>query len=101
MATGFGALRDDEVATSRDSSDGVANLSAHAGDENVVVMAELDDIAWNAKAGNKDPTTVVDDGLNLSRHVAGGSGKQIDAEWFVGQFANALHLLHHAVEVHC
>ena len=78
----------------------MANLSAHAGDENIVVVTELDDVAWNAEAGDKDASAVIDDCLYLGRHIAGGCGKEVDAEWFVGQFTNALHLLHHAVEVH-
>jgi hypothetical protein len=100
MSASFGSLGDDEVTTGGDCGDCVSNLSAHARDENVVVVAEVDDITRNAESGNKHAAAIVDDGLHLCRHIARRSGKKINAERFVCRGANKLHLFDHAIDVH-
>jgi hypothetical protein len=64
-------------------------------------MTKLDDIAGNAETGDKHPTAVVNDGLNLSGHITWCGGQEIDTEWFGCCRSNTLHLVDHAIETHC
>ncbi len=54
VAAGLGALGHDEVAAGLDGVDGVADLAAHVDDEDVVVVAEVDDVAGHAQPGHED-----------------------------------------------
>jgi len=94
-------LSNDEIAAGADSGNCVTNLAAHTRDEHVVVMTEIDDVARNSETGDKDASSVVNDGLNLRRHISGRRSKEVDAEWFVSCGANLLHLFNHAGEIHC
>ena len=53
VAAGLGALGHDEVAAGLDRGDGVADLAAHDDDEHVVVVAQVDDVAGDAEAGDE------------------------------------------------
>ena len=96
----LGALGDDQVAARLHRGHGVADLAAHGGDEDVVVVAELDDVARHAEAGDEHPTAMVDDGLHLGGHVAGHGGEQVDTEGPVRAVPHEVHLGHHPVLAH-
>ena len=53
VAAGLGALGDDDVAAGLDRRDGVAHLAAHAHDEDVAAVAEVDHVTGHAEAGDE------------------------------------------------
>ena len=71
VAAGLGALGDDEVAAALDGGDGVADLAAHAPDQHVVVVQQVDGVAGHAEAGDEDPGAALDDVRDLGRDLAG------------------------------
>ena len=80
VTAGLGALGDDEVAAALDRGDRVADLAAHAADQHVVVVEEVDGVAGHAEAGHEDPGTALDDVGDLGRHLAGDGREQVDPE---------------------
>ena len=71
MTAGLGALGHDEVDAAGHSVDGVANLAAHAADEDAVRVEQVDRLAGNAEPGHEDPRASVDHGLDALLDLAG------------------------------
>jgi len=71
MAPCFGALGDDEVASTCNRGYGVLHLAAHRTDEHVVLVQEIDHLAGHAETGDEDRRTTIDDGLDALVHLVG------------------------------
>ena len=84
VAAGFGALRDHEVAARFDRGDRVAHLAAHARDEHVAVVQDLDDVARHAEPGDEQRRAAGHDLVRVVEHALGQRGEQVDAERLVG-----------------
>src|SRR6185369_11670013 len=69
-------------------------------DQHIVGVAEVDDVARNAEAGDEHPRAGLDDEPHLGGHVAAGRGQQVDAERLVGEFLDRAHLGDHLVGRH-
>ena len=67
VAAGLGALGDDEIAAGLDRGDRVAHLAAHVDHDDVVVVAELDDLARHAEGGDEHRHPLRDDVLRRWR----------------------------------
>jgi len=93
VAAGFGSLGDDEVDTAGHRVDGVANLAAHAADEDALGMQQVDRFARNAEPGHEKFGTTVDHRLNAPFDLPRQRGEKIDAERLVGQLADCCHLM--------
>ena len=63
-------------------------------------MTEFDDISGHAQPGDEHATTMIDDRLDLSGHVTGHGGEQIDAEGLVGRSSHCGHLRFHTFHAH-
>ena len=100
MAPGFGALRDDDVASRLDGSGRVPHLPAHARDEDVALMTEVDDVARDAEAGDEDPCPAVDHRLHLALDLTRDGGEQVDAERLARQRSGLRDLLDHHLGAH-
>ena len=71
MTAGLGALGDDEVDAAGDSVDGVADLAAHAADEDAVRCSRSIDLARHAEAGDEEPRAAVDHRLDALLDLTG------------------------------
>ena len=91
MATGFGPLGDHEVDPAGDRADGMANLAAHAADEDALGVQQVDDLARHAEPGNEQPCAAIDHGLDALLDLSGKCGEQVHAERLVGQLADRCH----------
>ena len=80
VPAGLGALGDDEVAAGLDRGDRVADLAAHVDHEDVVVVAQLDDLARHAERGDEHRHPLRDEVLDVGEHLGGQRGEQVDAE---------------------
>ena len=80
MATGLGALGDDEVAPAGDGGDGVADLAAHRGDDDPGVVQRVDDVAGDPETGDEQRGTAVDDVADPRLDLVRDGGEQVDAE---------------------
>ena len=78
----------------------MAHLAAHAHHEHVAAVAELDDVAGHAEAGNEHGGPAVDDVGDLGHHVLRSGGEQIDAEGLVGALAHRRDLSVHLLVAH-
>ena len=101
VATGLGALGDDDVAAGFDGADGVADLSAHVDHEHVVVVAELDHIARHAEPGDEDLCAFPDHELDVRHHLLGKRGQEVDTERLARGGLHGADLLDHLVLAHC
>ena len=73
VATGFGALGDDDVAAGFDGGDRVADLPAHVDDEDVVVVAEPDHVARTPSPATKTCAPPPDHELDVRHHLLGSA----------------------------
>ena len=96
----LGALGDDDVAARLHRGDGVAHLAAHAHDEDVAAVAEVDDVARHAEAGDEHRAAPVDDVVDLGGHVARRGGEEVDAEGLRGELAHLGDLVADLVGAH-
>ena len=77
MTARLGALRDHEVAARFDRRDRVAHLAAHAGDEDVAVVQDLDDVARNTQARNEQRRPAGHDLVRVVEHALGKRGEEL------------------------
>ena len=71
VTTRLGALGHDEVDAAGHGVDSVANLAAHAADEDAVRVEQVDRLARNAEPGHEDPRASVDHRLDALLDLAG------------------------------
>ena len=89
VATRFGALRDHEVASGFDRGDRVPHLAAHARDEHVAVVQDLDDVARHAEPGDEQRRAAARRSSFASSIMRSRQrGEQVDAERLVGELAH-------------
>ena len=75
VATGLGALRDDDVAAGLDRVDRVADLAAHREHQHRVLVAERDHVARHAEARRR--TRVAPSRMSSSTSVSSRSGSAV------------------------
>ena len=92
VSTRFRALGDDEIAAGFDRRDRVTHLPAHARDENVPVMEDLDDVARNAEAGDEERCAALHDALSVFEHPVRQRREEVDAERLRRQLSYRPHL---------
>src|SRR6516225_5329378 len=70
VASRFGALGHDEVAPGLDRADSVFDLAAHADDDEIVLMTQVDDLCRHTEPGHERRGASRDDHLDLFGHPA-------------------------------
>ena len=80
VTAGLGALRDDDVASRLDGCGRVAHLAAHARDEDVVRVTQIDHVARHTEAGDEDASAAVDHRLHLRLDLPRDRGEEVDPE---------------------
>ena len=100
VPAGLGALGHDEVASGIDGTHRVLDLAAHADDDDVVAVAELDDLGRDPEPGHERRGAALDDHLDLLGHAAGHGGEEVDAEGLVGGCAHGRDFRHHLRVAH-
>ncbi len=81
VATGFGALRDNDVAAGFDRGDRVADLPAHREHEHRVLMTERDHVARHTQSGGEHARALADEQFDVVHQPVGKCGEKVDTQW--------------------
>jgi hypothetical protein len=85
VATSLSALSDDDVASGVERPLGVLDLAAHRDDQHVVLVTEVDDVAWHAESRDEGAGTAFDQQFDVVDQSVGERREQVDAERPVGE----------------